>query len=192
VPLNDPPVPQADSKVRDINPRITLRALPRPVRRDRRRIHNAQAATTTYGPSAGKRFHGLSRIGSNSPTGTEDNCSESCGFPELITGLGLKVQLTPVGRDAGAQLNNSASPGIPVPAVTDIGMLTDPPEGNVLFAGTTTVGGVNIVTCVVVELKWLPCDVAVMVTFGGTGGGFGAVNSPASFIVPADAVQVTG
>jgi hypothetical protein len=53
-------------------------------------------------------------------------------------------------------------------------------------------GGEKIVTCVVAELEGLLCEVAVMVTVAGAGGGFGAVNSPALLIVPADAVQVTG
>ena len=190
--LNVPLVPQAVSNIRNANARAAEIARQPPIHRFRRGNHSMQAATTIEEPPSEKRFHGMPPIGCSSPTVVEESSKISCTLPLFVTGFGLNEQLTPVGNVAGAQLNKSASPVIPVPAVTEIGMLADPPAGSVFCAGTTSNGGGNKVTCAVTELEGLLCEVAVIVTVGGTGEGFGAVNCPLLLIVPAVVVQFTG
>ena len=72
--------------------------------------------------------------------------------PALTTGLGVKKQLTPVGNVAGEHVNVIASPAMPVPALIDIGMLTEPPAGSVTVEGTTIAGAGTTVIWVVAKI----------------------------------------
>jgi hypothetical protein len=69
----------------------------------------------------------------------------------FTTGLGVNVQLIPVGSVAGVQANASSSPGTPVPALMDNGMLVVDPVPRVIPLGTVIAGAREIVTCDVTE-----------------------------------------
>jgi hypothetical protein len=181
-------VPQAPSNVEHANVK-PAKKIRYPRCRGFDRLHSMATANTTDEPPSDNGLQGAGRL---PPTGVEDNVSIDGELLPLVRGLGLNAQLTPVGRVAGAQVNRSDSPVMPVPAATETGIFTDPPEGSVVVVGTTSMGCENTLTCVVALVEELPFAVAVMVTFPEAGGGVGAVKSPFASIVPAEAVQVTG
>lgn len=152
-----------------------------------------QPVMTMADPLIGYFSHGLPRIGRLEIRLFENNCRVAVAPPALlITGLGVKEQLTPVGNVAGEHASVIDSPAIPVPAVIEIGILAEPPAGTVMLAGATSAGAGMIVICFVSKFLTLAVEVAVMVICAGAGGGFGAVKSPVELsIVPALAVQVT-
>ena len=99
----------------------TWKALnPQPVR-----INTRQASARV--PPIGMRPRG--RAGVARPTFTSEELIRSVPViaPPSVSGFGVEVHVTPVGRVAGVHPTEYCSPGIPVPAAIENGILSEPP-----------------------------------------------------------------